>query len=58
MYVQGGIYDEIQLVKGATTAVTRMANDVVVYQKRMPGLNNVSNLITRVGDLERTVGYL
>ena len=61
MYVLGAIYDEIQLAKGAATvaaAVARMANDDVAHQKRMSGLNNFSNLITRVGDLGKMVGYL
>ena len=29
-----------------------------VYQKRMSGFSNISNLTIRVGDLERMVGYL
>ena len=59
MYVQGAIYNKLQLVKGAATAaVARMANDAVSHQKQMPGLNNVSNLTIRVGNLERMVVYL
>ena len=60
-YVRGVIYDEIQPVKGVAMvaeAVARMANDDVVHQTRMTGLDNVSNLTVRVGDLESMVTYL
>ena len=42
----------------AVAAVTRTANNNAAHQKQMSGLNNVINLTTRVGDLERTVVYL
>ena len=48
-------------MKGAATAaaaVVKMADDDVAHQKQMLDLNNAINLATRVGDLERTVGYL
>ena len=48
-------------MKGAVAvvaAVTRTEYDDIAHQNRMPGLNNVSNLTVRVGDLERTVCYL
>ena len=42
----------------AVAAVTRTANNNAAHQKQMSGLNNVINLTTRVGNLERTVVYL
>ena len=53
-YARGVIYDKIQLVKEAAMAaeaVARTANNAAVHQKHMAGLNNVSNLPARVGDL-------
>ena len=61
MYVQGGLYDKLQCTKGTATAaaaVEKKANESVVHQKRMSGLNKVSNLSGRVVDLEITVGFL
>ena len=39
-------------------AVAKKENESVAHHKWILGLNNVSNLTDRVGDLERMVGYL